>query len=74
MPTQETRAIEALDNYLATSSSPWLVKAGPMLWNALRYSGRVQHGSDRISLLKLDRQINVILDGFQEDWGFTTHE
>ena len=63
--------IRELDEALATLTYPAVIKAGPKLWSALKYTGRAHPCADRIAILTLDEKFNVHLDGFQESWSFS---
>ena len=63
--------IKELDRAIDSLNYPALIKAGPKLWSALKYTGRAYPCSDRIAILTLDDKFNVLLDGFQENWSFS---
>ena len=63
--------IRELDEALSSLNYPVIIKAGPKLWSALKYTGRAYPCSDRIAILTLDEKFNVFLDGFQENYGFS---
>lgn len=67
-------AINLLDEAILDSDAPIIIKAGPKLWSALKQTGRAYPCNGRIAILNLDEKFNVILDGFQDAWGFSLHQ
>ena len=67
-------AISLLDEAILDSNAPIIIKAGPKLWSALKHTGRAYPCIVRIAILNLDEKFNVILDGFQDAWGFSVHQ
>jgi hypothetical protein len=67
-------AISLLDEAILDSNAPIIIKAGPKLWSALKHTGRAYPCIERIAILNLDEKFNVILDDFQDAWGFSVHQ
>jgi len=67
-------AINLLDEAILDSDAPINIKAGPKLWSALKQTGRAYPCNGRIAILNLDEKFKVILDGFQDAWGFSLHQ
>ncbi len=67
-------AINMLDEAILDSDAHIIIKAGPKLWSALKHTGRAYPCKERIAILNLYEKFKVILDGFQDAWGFSVHQ